>query len=104
MAAWTKTFLQKCNFQQMVIQIEKLRSDGSLGTCCKARLAARGFSQVGGVDFSETYSPVVNFTSIPTVLVIVTNFQLNLHQVDVVAAFLNGKLDLEVYVEKSEGY
>lgn len=56
------------------------------------------------MDFSKTYAPVVKFTSIRALLAIVTKLHLYLHQMDVVTAFLYGKLDEEVYMEQPERY
>lgn len=70
----------------------------------KARLVARGFSQVEGVDYNETYAPVVKFTSVRILMAIVTVLNLYLHQMDVVTAFLNGDLEETVYMEQPEGF
>lgn len=66
-------------------------------------MIAGEFFQVEGVDFFETYAPVVKLTSI-RVLGIVVKFNLYLYQMDVVTAFLNEKLDEEIYTEQPEGY
>ena len=73
------------------------------GYKAKARLVARGFQQVQGVDYNETYAPVVKLTSIRILLAIVAHFDLELHQMDVVTAFLNGEMDEDVYMEQPEG-
>ena len=64
----------------------------------KARLVAKGFSQQPGVDFDETFSPVSRYSSVRTVLAISNALDLELHQMDVKAAFLNGNLDEEIYI------
>ena len=69
----------------------------------KARLVARGFQQVQGVDYSETYAPVVKFTSIRALLATVAAHDLELHQMDVVTAFLNGDVDEDIYMEQPSG-
>ena len=56
-----------------------------------------------GVDFCETYAPVIKFTSIRVLLALVAHHNLELHQMDVVTAFLNGEVDEDIYMEIPEG-
>ena len=58
----------------------------------KARLAAQGFTQIEGLDFSETYAPVARFESIRILLAYATHHDFKLFQMDVKSAFLNGYL------------
>ena len=58
----------------------------------KARLVAQGFSQVPGVDYFDTYAPVAKLASICTVLALAARQNLELHQVDIKGAYLNGEL------------
>jgi hypothetical protein len=58
----------------------------------KARLVAQGFTQVEGVDYSETYAPVANKTSLRIMVSIAAMYDMDLHQMDVDTAFLNAKL------------
>lgn len=69
----------------------------------KARIVARGFQQLQGVDHGATYAPVVMFTSIPVVLALVPHLDFELHQMDVVIAFLTGYIDVDVYLGIHEG-
>ncbi|OAE20030.1 hypothetical protein AXG93_2584s1140 [Marchantia polymorpha subsp. ruderalis] len=66
-------------------------------------LVAKGYSQVYGVDFSEPFSPVVKMTSIRVLMALAAQYNLELHQMDVKTAFLNGVLDEEVYMALPEG-
>ena len=58
----------------------------------KARFVARGFSQVEGVDYDETFAPVARFTSIKAVISIVAEMGWKIHQMDVKMTFLNSFL------------
>ena len=64
----------------------------------KARLVIKGYRKTKGLDYFDTYSPVTRINSIWMVLA-----NLEVHQMDVKIAFLNGDLDEEIYMEKLEG-
>ena len=81
----------------------KYNSDGSLSRH-KARWAARGFTQQPGLDFDETFSPVVKPETIRTVLSIAASRQWPIHQLDVKNAFLHGRLDETVYCQQPPGF
>jgi hypothetical protein len=66
----------------------------------KAQLVAKGYSQVEGLDFDETYALVAGLESIRILLVCVTYHGFELYQMDVKSAFLNGPIKEEVYVEQ----
>lgn len=68
----------------------------------KARLVACGYSQVEGIDFKETFSPVVKLKSIRTLLAIAVEREWKIHQVDITAAYLNGTLKEAVYMEQPQ--
>ena len=70
----------------------------------KARLVVRGYMQVYGIDFLDTFIPVAKLASLRIILAIVATEDLELHQMDVVAAFLAGDLDVEIYIEQPEGF
>jgi hypothetical protein len=65
----------------------------------KARFVARGFSQFEGVDYDETFAPVVRYTSIRVVISIAAEMGWKIHQMDVKTAFLNGLIEEEAYIE-----
>ena len=77
----------------------KHNDDGSINKY-KARLVAKGYAQQPGIDFNETYAPVVRMETIRTVLALAAQHQLPVFQLDVKSAFLNGELEEEVYVEQ----
>ena len=66
----------------------------------KARLVAQGFSQKFGLDYDETFCPVIRFESFLALIALAAQNGLMLHQMDVttVTAFLNGELEEVVYV------
>jgi len=66
----------------------------------KARLVAQGYTQVEGLDFDETFSPVARLKSIRLLLGVSCILKLKLFQMDVKSSFLNGYLNEEVYVEQ----
>ena len=70
----------------------------------KARLVAQGFSQKLGLDYEETFSPIVRFELVRTVIALGAQLKLQLHQMDVSTAFLNGNLSEEVYLKQPEGF
>ena len=57
-----------------------------------------------GIDFEETFSPVVKFVSVRVILAIVAQYDMELHQMDVKMTFLNGNLDEKIYMVQLEGY
>eukprot|EP00253_Pinus_taeda_P027985 PITA_27985 len=65
----------------------------------KAHLVAKGFSQVEGIDYTETFSLVAKMNSIHLVLSLVASFKWEVHQMDVKYAFLHGDLHEEIYME-----
>ena len=82
---------------------KKLKSDGSIERY-KARLVAKGFTQKEGIDYFETFSPVTKITSIRIMFAIASACNLEIHQMDVKTAFLNGILEEEIYINQPEGY
>lgn len=70
----------------------------------KARLTAKGYSQKKGIDYEETYAPVVRLSGIRMLLAIAAWEGLEVEQLDVESAYLNGKLDHEIYMQQPPGF
>lgn len=69
----------------------------------KARLCARGFTQIKDIDYKETFSPTSRYDSIRLILSIAAKEDLEIEQFDVKTAFLYGELFEEIYMEVPEG-
>ena len=81
----------------------KLNSQGNIERY-KARLVAKGFMQREGIDYNETFSPVSCKDSFRIIIALVAHYDLELHQMDVKTAFLNGDLDKNVYMAQPKGF
>ena len=69
-----------------------------------ARLVARGDLQTKGIDYDETFAPVVKLVSLRMLLAYAAFHDLDLVHWDIVAAFLNGELKEEVYMRQPQGF
>ena len=76
------------------------QDEHSVVTRNKARLVAHGFTQIEGLDFGETYTPVARLESICILLAYAAHHDFKLYQMDVKSVFLNGPLSELVYVEQ----
>jgi hypothetical protein len=65
---------------------------------------AKGFSQVEGIDYSETFSHVSKMNSICLVLSLAASQGWSIYQMDVKSAFLHGDLQEEIYMEQPPGF
>ena len=87
---------RKAVSSKLVFRVKR-NADGSI-ECYKARLVAHGFFQVPGMDFDETFAPVVKLTSIHILCALAVLLKLHFHHLDVNVAFLNGILQEEIYM------
>lgn len=70
----------------------------------KARLVVKGFAQRRGVDYEETFSPVVRYSSIRYLISLAAEHNLDIDQMDAVSAFLQGDLEEEIYMSQPPGF
>ena len=80
----------------------KLNEDGQV-TRNIARLVCKGYAQVEGIDFEETFSPVARMEAIKLNLAYACSKRIKVYQMDVKSTFLNGELE-EVYIEQPEEF
>lgn len=81
----------------------KTGADGNV-TKFKARLVARGDRQRDGIDFDETYASVVKASSWRIMLALAVKHGWKIHQSDIKTAYLNGKLEDEIYMNPPKGF
>jgi hypothetical protein len=67
-------------------------------------LVCKGYTQVEGIDFEETFSPVSRMEAIRLILAYACSKNIKVYQMDVKSTFLNGELEEEVYIEQPEGF
>ena len=70
----------------------------------KPKLIAKIFSQVGGIDYTETFSHIAKMNSIHLVLSLAASYKWEVHQMDVKSAFLHRDLHEEIYMEQPSGF
>ena len=64
----------------------------------------KGYAQVEGVDYEETFAPVARLEAIRMFLAFASHKKLKVYQMDVKSAFLNGYLQEDVYIEQPDGF
>src|SRR5271154_1252957 len=83
--------------------VYKIKVDGmNIIDRYKSRLVAKGYAQIVGLDFEETWAPVVRIESVRTLLAIAALMNLYILHIDAKTAFLNGDCDVDIYVQQPE--
>jgi hypothetical protein len=82
---------------------KKLDEDGQV-VRNKTRLVCKGYAQVEGIDFEETFAQVARLEAIIMLLAFLCFNNFKVYKMDVESAFLNGNLEEEVYIEQLEGF
>lgn len=70
----------------------------------KARLVAQGFSQIKGINYDQTYAPVVRFTTLRLLFAFAAKDQLEIYHLDVETAFLHGDMEEIIYLQQPQGF
>ncbi|THH21687.1 hypothetical protein EUX98_g8303 [Antrodiella citrinella] len=83
--------------------LTKYLADGSVDRY-KARLVAKGFSQRPGFDYVETFAPTVRMATLRIILALAALENLEIVSTDISQAFINGDLDVEIYMQQPEGF
>lgn len=82
----------------------KVKASGTENERFKARLVARGYAQVHGIDYYETFSPVVRHTSLRIMFALGIKNGMQIYQMDAVTAFLQSELQETIYMKQPECY
>lgn len=70
----------------------------------KARIVAKGYIELQGIDFNEVFAPVTRLETLQIIHAFTTSNGLSIHHLDVQSTFLNGNLYEEVYVTQLQGF
>lgn len=84
--------------------IFKIKSNPKNGSVrYKARLVVKGYEQIPGVDYHETFCPVVRFNTLCCLCAVTANRD-DIDHLDVITAFLNGNLEEDIFIQQPEGF
>ncbi|SOV04272.1 uncharacterized protein UDID_17049 [Ustilago sp. UG-2017a] len=89
---WPKWFIGVCWVYKLKLDTQRR------ATRYKARLVAQGYAQRQGLDYNQTFSPVIRLQTVRILLAVARRYRLHAIQLNVSTAFLNGKIDKYVYV------
>jgi len=79
------------------------KDSNNIITRFKARSVAKGFSQIRGIDYELTFSPTLSIDSMKFIISLAAKFHWNIFQLDIKAAYLNAKLDKDIFVNIPQG-
>ena len=80
------------------------RNADSIPVRRKARIVAKGFGQIEGVDYFEVFAPVLSYKTLRLLITLAAFYDYEIKQIDIVTAFLNAPMNEEVYMELPDGY
>ena len=86
------------------IWVYTIKEDANGLETLKARYVAKGYSQVHGIDYEETFPRTANITSIRILMQLAAQYDLTVHQMDVKTAFLHAPIDHEIFMEQPMGF
>ena len=84
--------------------VYSIKDGGNDTELFKARYVAKGYSQIYGLDYFETFAPTAKLTSLRILFQIAAQENLVIHQMDVKSAYLNAPIDVKIYLEQPKGY
>ena len=80
-----------------------IKSDKDGNDLNKARFVAKGYLQIKGINYDETFPPTVHMNSVRMITQIATQNNLDIHQKDFKSAYFNVPIDCDIYVQQSKG-